>query len=165
MATQRRCFFSFHYELDAWRASQIRNMGVAERNKPVSDNDWETIKKGDDAAIKKWINEQLTGKSCTIVLIGSQTASRKWIKYEIKKSWDDKKSLLGIHIHNLKDQDGKQTSKGANPLAGVIINGTPLSSIVKTYNPPYRTSVYVYAHIKDHLSQWVEEAIRIRNVY
>ncbi len=165
MATQRRCFFSFHYELDAWRASQIRNMGVVEGNQPVSDNDWESIKKGGEATIKQWINGQLTGKSCTIVLIGSQTASRKWIKYEIKKSWDDKKGLLGIYIHNLKDQDEKQTFKGANPFSSITINGTPLSNIAKAYDPPYLASENVYAHIKNNLSQWVEEAIRIRKCY
>lgn len=165
MTTQRRCFFSFHYKLDAWRAGQVRNMGVVEGNEPVKDNDWETIKKGGEAAIKKWINEQLTGRSCTVVLIGSQTASRKWIKYEIEKSWDDKKGLLGIYIHGLKDQDGNQAFKGANPFEEVRVNGKPLSSIVKAHNPLYSASDNVYAHIKDNLSQWVEEAIKIRNAH
>jgi hypothetical protein len=77
-------------------------MGVIEGNQPVSDNDWEQIKKGGDVAIKKWINEQLNGRSCTIVLIGTNTAERKWIKYEIEKTWNDGKGLLGIYIHNLK---------------------------------------------------------------
>lgn len=40
----RRVFFSFHYRKDSWRASQIRNMGVVDGNKPASDNDWEKIK-------------------------------------------------------------------------------------------------------------------------
>ena len=41
----RRAFYSFHYSLDNWRASQIRNMGIIEGNKPVTDNDWEKVKK------------------------------------------------------------------------------------------------------------------------
>ena len=161
----RRVFFSFHYKLDVWRAGQVRKMGVVEGNEPVIDNDWETIKKGGDAAIKKWINEQLAGRSCTVVLIGSQTAGRKWINYEIEKSWNEKKGLLGIYIHGLKDQDGNQTSKGANPFEKFKVGETPLSSIVKAHNPPYSASVGVYAHIEDNLSQWVEEAIEIRNAY
>ncbi|MGE4529116.1 MAG: TIR domain-containing protein, partial [Rhodospirillaceae bacterium] len=32
----RQIFFSFHYIPDAWRTSQIRNIGVIEWNKPVS---------------------------------------------------------------------------------------------------------------------------------
>ena len=42
----RRTFYSFHHKPDNWRASQVRNMGVIEGNRPVSDNDWEQIKKG-----------------------------------------------------------------------------------------------------------------------
>jgi len=60
VATRRRTFFSFHYKPDNWRAAQVRNMGVVEGNAPVSDNDWETIQRGGDAAIKRWINGQST---------------------------------------------------------------------------------------------------------
>ena len=69
----RRAFYSFHYKPDNWRASQVRNMGVVEGNSPASDNDWETVTKGGDPAIEKWIGEQMYGKSCAIVLIGSGT--------------------------------------------------------------------------------------------
>ena len=51
-----------------------------------------------------------------IVLIGSQTANRKWVNYEIGKAWDDKKGLLGIYIHRLLNQDSTvSTQKGKNP--------------------------------------------------
>ena len=107
----RKAFYSFHYKPDNWRASQIRNMGVIEGNSPVSDNDWESITAGGDEKIKQWIDGQLSGKSVAIVLIGSGTAGRKWIKYEIEKAWSNGKGLLGIYIHNLKNQDGKQRRK------------------------------------------------------
>jgi hypothetical protein len=77
----RRAFYSFHYQPDNWRASQVRNMGVIEGNAPVSDNDWESVTKGGDPAIKKWVADQLDGKSCTIVLVGQSTAGRKWISH------------------------------------------------------------------------------------
>ena len=32
--------------------------------------DWETIKKGGEKAIQKWIDEQMHYRSCTILLIG-----------------------------------------------------------------------------------------------
>ena len=35
---KRRVFYSFHYDADAWRAAQARNIGVTEHNSPVSDN-------------------------------------------------------------------------------------------------------------------------------
>ncbi|MGQ4808628.1 hypothetical protein NKDENANG_02015 [Candidatus Entotheonellaceae bacterium PAL068K] len=49
----RRAFYSFHYDFDNWRASQVRNMGIIEGNRPATDNDWEQIKRGGDAAIKR----------------------------------------------------------------------------------------------------------------
>jgi hypothetical protein len=161
----RRTFYSFHYKPDNWRASQVRNMGVVDGNRPCSDNDWETITQGGDEKIKKWIAEQMDGKSCVIVLIGANTAGRKWINYEIDKGWDEGKGVVGVYIHNLKDSDGKQSSKGANPFASIRYGNTGkmLSSIVKAYDPPYSNSTNVYDYIKENLADWVEEAINIRN--
>ena len=105
------------------------------------------------------------GKSCAVVLIGSQTSSRKWVKHEIEKAWSDGKGLVGIHIHNLKDQYGNQSMKGANPFYGYTVNGQRLSTIVKAYDPPYMMSTNVYAHIKDNIGEWVEEGVRIRRSY
>lgn len=74
---KRRVFYSFHFDSDAWRAAQVRNMGVTEHDEPVSDNAWENVKRGGDAAIQRWIDGQMSTRSCVIVLIGSNTASRK----------------------------------------------------------------------------------------
>jgi len=161
----RKVFYSFYYKPDNWRASQVRNMGVIEGNRPCSDNDWETITKGGDEKIKKWIAEQLDGKSCVVVLIGSNTAGRKWINHEIVKGWDNGKGVVGVYVHNLLDSNEKQSTKGANPFASIKYgdSGKMLSSIVKAYDPPYSTSKYVYDHIKTSLAAWVEEAISIRS--
>jgi hypothetical protein len=161
----RRVFDSFHYKPDNWRASQVRNMGVIEGNRPCSDNDWEAITQGGDEKIKRWIAEQLDGKSCVVVLIGANTAGRKWINHEIVKGWNDGKGVVGVHMHNLQDKDQNQATKGANPFASIKYgdSGKMLSSIVKAYDPPYSTSKAVYDHIKSNLADWVEEAISIRN--
>lgn len=139
-------------------------MGAIEGNRPVSDNDWETITKGGDDKIRKWIAEQLDGKSCVVVLIGANTAGRKWITYEIVKGWNDGKGVVGIYVHNLQDSDKIRASKGANPFDSIGHNGTgkPLSSVVKAYDPPYLASTDVYAHITRNLSTWVDEAVTIR---
>ena len=162
---KRRTFFSFHYKPDNWRAAKVRNMGVVEGNAAVSDNDWEAITKGGDAAIKKWIDGQMHEKSCAIVLIGTNTAGRKWIKYEIEKAWNDGKGVMGIHIHNIEDRRGDQSAKGANPFDAFNVNEKKLSSIVKAYDPSYKLSKNVYAHIAENISDWVEEAVRIRGRY
>lgn len=161
----RRVFFSFHYKPDCWRAAQVRNMGVIEGNTPVSDNDWEAIKRGGDKAIEAWIDGQLHGRSCIVVLVGEKTAGRKWIKYEIKESWVAGKGVVGVYIHNLKDSDGYQSQKGRNPFEDISIERTKLSTVVKLYDPPYKSSSYVYDHIKENIADWVEKAIQIRNSY
>jgi hypothetical protein len=163
----RRVFHSFHYKNDVYRVAQVRNMGVIEGQRLLSSNDWEAVKKKGDSAIKKWIDEQMKGRSCVVVLIGSQTAGRKWVDYEIENGWNRDKGLVGVYIHNLKDRSGSQSSKGANPFSGFNLKstGTSLSSIVKAYDSPRSTSTYVYAYIKDNLEGWVEEAIRIRSNY
>lgn len=163
----RKIFSSFHYEADNWRASTVRNIGSIEGNKLASDNDWEAVTKGGDAAIKRWIAEQMKGKSCVIVLIGSNTAGRKWINYEIEKGWNDGKGVLGIYIHNLKDIDGNKSSKGRNPFGGFTVGPEEkkLSTIVKDYNPPYTDSKSVYNYIKENIVDWIEEAIEIRGQY
>ena len=163
----RRVFFSFHYKADNWRTSQVRNIGVIEGNRPVTDNDWERIKRGGAKAIQDWIDRQLKGKSCTIVLIGAKTAGRKWIKYEIEKSWNDGKGVLGIYIHNLLDKDKKKSVKGRNPFTDFTMNRDEkkLSSIVKAYDPPYSKSTSVYNYINTNIADWVEDAVSIRDNY
>lgn len=156
----RRVFFSFHYEPDSWRASQVRNIGVVDGNSPVTDNDWERVTRGGDAAIERWIEQQLNGKSCTMLLIGENTAGRKWIDYEIRRSWDLGKGVVGIYIHNLKNRDGDQAARGRNPF-----QGSPLAQIVRAYDPPFRASTDVYDYIGEMIERWVDEAVEIRSRY
>ena len=161
---KRQVFYSFHYKPDSWRASKVRNIGVIEGNNPVSDNAWETIARGGDNAIKQWINDQMKYRSCTIVLVGSNTANRRWINYEIVKSWDDGKGVVGIYIHGLTDSEGHTSQKGDNPFSyiGYGNAGEKLSSIVKCCNPEGSDSQDRYAWISKYLSDAVEEAIQIR---
>lgn len=160
----RKVFFSFYYAGDGWRASQVRNMGALEGNAPCSDNDWEQVKKGGEKGIEKWIADQLVGRSCTVVLVGGETANRKWVIHEIQESWNAKKGVVGIRIHNLKDRNGSTGSYGSNPFEKLTLqNGAKrLSSIVKLYDPSGWTSTDVYKNIKENIASWVEEAVNIR---
>lgn len=161
----RQVFYSFHYNPDNWRVSQLRNIGMVEGNQAAKDNDWETVTKGGDAAIQRWIDAQMMGRSCAIVLIGKDTAGWKWINYEIKKAWTDGKGVLGIYIHALKDVDQRQTTKGSNPFIGINVGGVALAQVVKTYDPSTTDSKAAYAWIANNLGAWIEEAIKIRGQY
>ena len=164
-APKRRTFYSFHYIPDNWRASQVRNIGVIEGNRPATDNDWEVVKRGGDAAIARWIKTQMKGRSCTIVLVGTNTANRKWINYEINESWSQRMGIVGIHIYGLKDRYGHISTMGSNPFSCIRIPGTRalMSTVVKCYKPPGRNSTDRYNWIASNLSEMVEEAIAIRN--
>ena len=131
-----------------------------EDNKPVSANEWESVKRGGEASIKEWIDDNLRYKSCVIVLIGEETANRKWVRYEIEKAWELGKGLVGVYIHNLKDPRTGKSSKGKNPFDQFEFDdGTKLSSVVKCYNPNPNDT---YNEIKDNLEDWIEEAIASR---
>lgn len=160
----RMVFYSFHYKPDNWRASCVRNIGTIEGNRPATDNDWESITSAGDAAIKRWIGGQMTGRSCAVVLVGTNTANRKWINYEIVKSWDDGLGVVGIRIHGLKNSAGYTSTIGSNPFDYRTHSKTrrKLSTIVKCYNPAGTSSRERYAWIVKHLANAVAEAIEIR---
>ena len=159
----RKVFYSFHYQRDSWRASKIRNIGVVEGNPSATDNKWEEVKRSGDAAIKRWIDDQLQGRTCTIVLIGAETANRPWIRYEIEQSWNSGKGLLGIRIHKLLDHNQQPSVAGENPFDSFTLNdGRKLSTVARVYDPPGTSSSAVYTSISDNLSNWIEAAIAAR---
>lgn len=164
----RQVFFSFHYDEDIWRANQVRNNWVTkdwEPNKPVDHASWEALKRRGDDAVKEWINKQLDGSGVTVVLIGAYTSSRQYVKYEVQRSSDINKGIVGVRIHNLKNQDQETSSYGSNPLDDVskevpIYAGSTymvkrkLSEIFKTYD-------YKLENGYENFTKWVEEAANI----
>ncbi|MGJ0491874.1 TIR domain-containing protein [Methylobacter sp.] len=150
-------FLSFHYNNDVMRVQQIRNIGALEGNEPVSVNAWEEVKRKGKASIEEWIDENMKYRRCVVVLIGEETASRPWVKYEIEKAWNDGKPLFGIYIHNLKCPRNGKSKKGLNPFDNLTFkDGRKLSSVVKCYDPdPYDA----YNGIANNMESWVDAAI------
>lgn len=157
----RRVFFSFHYERDIWRASQVRNSWVTKPEREYAGFwdavSWEEVKKKGEEAIKRWIDRQLDGTSVTAVLIGADTSSRKYVNYEVEQSYKKGNGLLGIYIHNMKDSDGKKDVKGKNPFDDWYItrDGRKIyfSSMYSTYD-------WVNDDGYENFGDWVEKAAR-----
>jgi hypothetical protein len=155
----RKVFFSFHYDRDVRRVVQVRNSWVVRSKgdaQPFYDKaDWETVKR--KTGIEKWIEGQLNGTSVTVVLIGSGTYNRPWVRHEIKRSYELGKGILGIYIHNVKDPQLGTDSKGMNPLDywEITRNGSkvPLSSLYKTYD-------WVRDDGYTNLASWIETAAK-----
>lgn len=158
----RKTFFSFHFKRDVWRAGQVRNSNVVAGEDEygfVDAVEWEKIEREGDTAIERWIVDQLKNTSVTVVLIGAKTSERDWIDCEIRKSWERGNGLVGVRIHNMKDQDGKTDIAGDNPLDQVAISdGTKLSGIFKTYD-------WVTNDGRANLGKWIEEAFTLRDKY
>lgn len=55
-----------------------------------------------DYVMRRIREEYLTGTSCTIVLIGSETYARKYIDWEIKATLDKKHGLIGVYLPTAK---------------------------------------------------------------
>ncbi|MBI3916311.1 MAG: TIR domain-containing protein [Betaproteobacteria bacterium] len=154
----RRVFFSFHYQNDVWRAGQIRNSWVA-RDREASGfwdaASWEKVKRGGDEAIKNWIEDQLDGTSVTVVLIGSETSERRYVKHEIKRSHALGKAILGIWVHRVKDMSGYVSTKGANPFDQFYIEEDGRKKYLSEIYPAYD---WVADDGYENLADWIEDA-------
>jgi hypothetical protein len=153
----RRTFFSFHYERDVWRAGQIRNSWVTKDREAAGFWDaakWEEVKKKGEDAIHKWIDDQLNGTSVTVVLIGAETSTRKYVDYEVTQSHKRGNGMLGIYIHNMKDANGKTDTKGANPFDKWTFKNS--EGTVVTY-PTYD---WVNNDGYNKLGDWIEAAAK-----
>lgn len=130
----RNVFFSFHYA-DIMNANIVRNSG---QFKPTAETGfydaslWEEAKTQGDTAIQKLIDKGLNNTSVTCFLIGEKTHTRPWCKYELKKSLEDKKGILGILLPNQSEHGPKWISNYGK--------------------------VYKWDH--DKFADWVEEAAR-----
>jgi hypothetical protein len=158
----RRVFFSFHYERDVIRASQVRNSWVTKGGGSSAGfwdkAQWETVRRGGGAAIKRWINLQIKGTTVTVVLIGSETYKRGYVKYEIQRSVEVGNGILGIYIHRLKNFQKLASPKGISPFAKLsydLGNGKrlPMSRHIKTYD-------WVLDDGYKNLGKWIEAAAR-----
>ncbi|MCI0590649.1 MAG: TIR domain-containing protein [Gammaproteobacteria bacterium] len=153
----RRTFFSFYYERDVWRAGQVRNSWVTTDREAAGFWDkakWEEVKKKGPDAVHKWIDEQLKGTSVTVVLIGAETSTRSYVDYEITESHKKKNGMLGIYIHNMKDENKKTDIKGANPFGKWTFKDSE-GNVVK-----YPTYDWVNDDGRNKMGNWIEVAAK-----
>lgn len=116
----RKVFFSFKYE-DVFRSMVVRNSWVTQGREVagfIDKADFEQVKQRGDAAIQRWIDNQLEGTSVTVVLVGAKTNASRWIKYEIEQSIKRGNGLLGIDISKIKDLQGNTSERCAQMPAG-----------------------------------------------
>ncbi|MEN8191397.1 MAG: TIR domain-containing protein [Bacteroidota bacterium] len=157
-----RVYYSCDFENDSEIAQQIMDLDIVHCDKPISKSEWEKIKLGGTATIKKWISDRMIFCSCLIVLIGENTTKKPIINYEIKKAWTDNLGILGICVGNVKKQHRDNSTNKTNPFIQFSFDGINFSDIVKCYEPDKEDP---YSDIKNNLEKWIKEAIEIRMKY
>ncbi|MGE0737517.1 MAG: TIR domain-containing protein, partial [Alphaproteobacteria bacterium] len=137
----RKVFFSFHYDRDVRRIVQVRNSWVVRPDgeaQPFYDKAAFEEAKKRAGGIEQWIEEQLKGTSVTVVLFGSETYEREWVRHELKRSYELGKGIVAIDIHNVKDPQLGTDVQGKNPLDYWTVeqNGrkVPFTSLYETYD-------------------------------
>ncbi len=114
-----RVYFSFHYtDVETFRANVVRNHGLTKETGKAGFFDasiWEDAELHGDYAVKRLINSSLENTSVTCVLIGTDTWKRRWVRYEILKSYDRGNLMLGIHVNSVSDKNRQTFAQGRNP--------------------------------------------------
>lgn len=132
----KNIYFAFHYQdVIDFRANVVRNHGVIKGLRSAGYFDysiWEESRKQGDLALKRMINAELEYTSVTVVLIGSSTFARRWVRYEIMKSLERGNGLLGIHINSIVGKDQRIKPLGPNPFDHL---GLKISSNGKRADP------------------------------
>ncbi len=152
----RHVFFSFHHQRDIWRVNQVRKAWEFPGRQSVGfwdDSLWERTKLRGHAAITALIDSALIGTSVTIVLIGTETASRRYVNYEIERSHRLGKGLLGVHIFHLEDHFHRTSESGPNPFANHRdpVSGRLLSDLYPTY-------MWFKDDGRANIGRWIEHA-------
>ena len=115
----KRVYFAFHYQdVIDFRANVVRNHGLTKGVEKAGYYDasiWEESKKKGELALKRMINSELEYTSVTVVLIGTQTYARRWVRYEIMKSVERGNGMLGVQINSIPGKDKLTKLPGPNP--------------------------------------------------
>jgi hypothetical protein len=115
----KRVYFAFHYQdVIDFRANVVRKHNALQGVEHAGYYDasiWEETKKRGELALKRMINAELENTSVTVVLIGSSTWARRWVRYEIMKSIKRGNKLIGIHINGIQDKHQQTKDLGPNP--------------------------------------------------
>jgi hypothetical protein len=156
----RNVYFAFHFQRDIQRANVVRNSRtVLEAGEEVGFYDrslWEEAQTKGDAAIKALIDVGMAGASVTAVLIGAETYTREWVRYEIAQSHNQQMGIIGIYLNNIPDWQRNVEARGPNPFDYLTVNRgifgeVPLSNIYPTYD-------WVYDSGYNNASTWIEQA-------
>lgn len=152
-------FYSFHYDRDVHRVQLVRNLNALEGQPVLNAQEWEKVRARGQKAVLDWIHREMSYKKAVIVLIGKETATRPWVRYEIEKAWADKKPLLGIRIHGLSSL-GNIDVAGSNPFTGVAgVSKVPIFDPSSADWSGKTDSKATYKTLRENIEAWSGQGV------
>jgi len=130
----RKTFFSFHYHADVQRSFVVKNSQVVKDRADAGFFDgsaFERAKNENPEALKRFLRSEMEGSSVVCVLVGAETAARRWVRFELLQALWDGRGLVGVRIHTIGDWDKQPSKAGVSPfdLLGVYIKGNQMKLI------------------------------------
>jgi hypothetical protein len=127
---------------------QIRQIWLTDKNIEevgyLEPAEFAKIEQQGEESLKRWIDKLLHETTVAVVFISKDTMKKKYVRHMIDKSWNKKIGIIGVYIHKLKDADGNQDIKGADPFT-LDYNG------IRTYD-------WVDDNGEVNFFQWLDEA-------
>lgn len=118
--------FLFHYKPDVTRAWVVRNSWVTKLVQGERDDAgffdssvFEAAQRESDEALQRFLREGLKNTTVTCVLVGSETALRRWVRYEIFQSFMRGNGLLAVRVHSIPGFNKLTGAEGFNPFSSV----------------------------------------------
>jgi len=114
----RRVYFAFHYkDLLEGRADMVHDCWLKQDSHGFwYPSFWDAAKAVGENAIRALVDFEIVNTSVTVVLVGSRTYGRTWVRHEIAKSLENGNGLLAVHINGIPDRNQQTTANGPNPL-------------------------------------------------
>lgn len=103
-----------------------------------------------DAAIKRWIDDNMDGCSCLVLFLGEKTYLSKWVKYELELAWKKNLGRLIISLEGIRLPSGVICHAGPDPYQyhGMYSEG-----------PGYVIRQYLWINNGvRHIGDWIEDA-------
>ncbi|HUY12811.1 MAG TPA: TIR domain-containing protein [Terriglobia bacterium] len=120
---KRKVYFAFHFD-DIMRVNNVRQAWKIDHpDAPLmrsfyDSSLWESRRSDGPESLKNLIRDGVEYTSAVCVLVGSETWSRRWVRYEIARAVIDDRGLLAVHLNNIQHHKRHQPDPlGSNPLA------------------------------------------------
>jgi hypothetical protein len=115
----------FSHDLDEPRAEVVRRHWLSRPDREDAGFfdalTWGDATMAGPATIRRLLAGALENTSVTCVLIGPETAGRRWVRYEIVESIQRRNLLIGVHISAIPDHARRAVARGKNPFEELAI--------------------------------------------